>query len=76
MMIFILLGGLYTPVDSMPGWAKILSSLNPVTYFIEVMRMVMLKGSGIAEIKMHLFVVLVFGFVLNSWAILNYRKQS
>lgn len=76
MMIFILLGGLYTPVDSMPGWARILSSLNPVTYFIEVMRMVMLKGSGIAEIKLHLFVVLMFGFVLNSWAILNYRKQT
>ncbi len=76
MMIFILMGGLYTPVDSMPGWARVISSLNPVTYFIEVMRMVVLKGSGIVEIKTQLVTVLIFGLVLNGWAILNYRKQS
>jgi ABC-2 type transport system permease protein len=44
MMIFILLGGLYTSIDSMPSWAQIIAKINPVTYFIEVMRMVVLKG--------------------------------
>jgi ABC-2 type transporter. len=45
MMIFILLGGLYTSIDSMPVWAQMFTKINPVAYFIEVMRMVVLKGS-------------------------------
>lgn len=76
MMIFILLSGLYTSIDSMPGWAKTITSINPVTYFIEVMRMVVLKGSGIADISRHIFIVLGFAVVLNGWAVVNYRKRN
>lgn len=76
MMIFMLMSGLFTPIDSMPGWAKVISHLSPVTYFIEVMRMVVLKGSSFQDIKYHLAVILAFAVVLNSWAILNYRKTN
>jgi len=76
MMIFILLGGLYTSIDSMPKWAQIFTWFNPVTYFIEVMRMVVLKGSTLYDIRYHLLIVLIFGIVLNSLAILNYHKRS
>lgn len=51
MMIFILMGGLFTSVDSMPEWAKVIAHLNPVTYFIEIMRLVVLKGSTFSDIK-------------------------
>jgi len=76
MMIFILLGGLYTSIDSMPMWAQIFTKFNPVTYFIEVMRMVVLKGSSLYDIRFHLLKVLLFGIVFNSLAIWNYRKRS
>ena len=76
MMVFILLGGLYTSIDSMPGWAQVITKVNPVTYFIEVMRMVVLKGSGLADIRNHLFVMLGFAVILNGWAVVNYRKRS
>jgi ABC-2 type transport system permease protein len=76
MMIFILLGGLYTSIDSMPSWAQIIAKINPVTYFIEVMRMVVLKGSSLYDIRYHILVVLLFGVVFNSLAILNYHKRS
>lgn len=75
-MIFNLLSGLYTPIESMPGWAQLLTKLNPVSYFIEVMRMVVLKGSGLADIRMHIFAVLGFAVFFNGWAILNYKKRS
>ncbi len=75
-MIFILMGGLFTSIDSMPQWAKVIAALNPVTYMIEVMRMIVLKGSRFADIIPHLLKVLVFALVLNSWAILNYRKTN
>ena len=76
MMIFILLGGLYTSIDSMPEWAKWITKFNPVSYFIEVMRMVVLKGSSLADIKPQLFTVFGFAVLFNSWAILSYRKRS
>ena len=76
MMIFILLGGLYTSIDSMPEWAKWITRFNPVSYFIEVMRMVVLKGSGLADIKSQLLIMSGFAVFLNGWAIISYRKRS
>jgi len=76
MMIFILLGGLYTSIDSMPEWAKWITRFNPVSYFIEVMRMVVLKGSNLSDIKNHLMIMGGFAVVFNSWAIISYRKRS
>jgi len=76
MMVFILLGGLYTSVDSMPRWAQMITKVNPVSYFIEVMRMVVLKGSSLADIKTHLLTVFAFAVVFNGWAIYSYRKRT
>ncbi len=75
-MIFNLLSGLFTPIESMPHWAQVLTWFNPVSYFIEVMRMVVLKGSGLADIKMQVLALLGFAVFFNGWAILNYRKRS
>ena len=67
------MSGLFTSIDSMPDWAKVIAYSNPVTYFIEVLRMIVLKGSGFADIKKHflvmigfavLFFVLILGQVL------------
>lgn len=74
MMIFVLMSGLFTSVDAMPNWAQKIAYANPVTYFIEVVRMLVLKGSGIEHISKHILVTLGFAILFNSWAILNYRK--
>ena len=75
-MVFILLGGLYTPIDSMPVWAQWFTKFNPVTYFIEVMRLVILKGSSLKDILHHVTIILLFALVLNTWAVMNYRKRT
>lgn len=75
-MIFILMSGLFTPTDSMPPWAQVISKMNPVTYFIDVMRMVVLKGSGLRHILPHIGAVILFAVVFNTWAVLNYKKTS
>lgn len=74
MMIFIMLGGLFTSIDSMPDWAQWITRLNPVRYIIEVMRMVVLKGSTFYDIRFHLLIVAAFAVGLNTLAILLYRK--
>ncbi|MFN4314904.1 MAG: ABC transporter permease [Chitinophagaceae bacterium] len=76
MMIFILLGGLYTSVDSMPAWAQTIVRFNPVSYFIEVMRMVVIKGSTLRDIQTHLLTMLGFAVLLNGWAVWSYRKRG
>jgi ABC-2 type transport system permease protein len=76
MMIFILLGGLYTPIESMPNWAQWITKFNPVSYFIEVMRLVVMKGSGFPDITRHLGIMSIFAVALNVWAVVNYRKRS
>lgn len=76
MMIFILMGGLFTSIDSMPDWAKTVTKFNPVSYLINVMRMVILKGSGLRDLLPQLAIIAIFAVVLNTLAILNYRKTS
>lgn len=76
MMIFILTAGLFTPIDSMPEWAQFITKLNPVTYLIEVMRMIILKGSTSTDVLPKLGVVALFGIILNTWAIFNYKKTN
>jgi ABC-2 type transport system permease protein len=76
MMIFVLMGGLYTNVDSMPEWAKWIVRFNPPSYFIEVSRMIFLKGSTLADVVPQILKITAFGIVLNGLAIWNYRKRS
>ncbi|MES2416707.1 MAG: ABC transporter permease [Bacteroidota bacterium] len=76
MMIFILMGGLFTPIDSMPDWARITTKLNPVSYLIDVMRAIILKGSGFKDVISKLGTVALFAVILNGWAILNYKKTN
>ena len=69
-------GGLFTPISSMPEWAQGITYLNPLRYFMETMRMVYLKGSGICDIGFQLSVLSSFAFLLYAWAICSYRKQQ
>ena len=75
-MILILMSGLFTPVSSMPEWAQTVASLNPLTYFIQVMRQVYLKGSTIADLVPQALALAGFALFFNTWAILSYRKRG
>lgn len=76
LVIFILMSGLFTAIENMPGWAQTLTLMNPLRYFIEVIRMVILKGSGLHDIYGHLLTIFVFAVIINAFAIWRYRKTS
>lgn len=76
MMIFILLGGLFAPIENMPDWAQALTYINPVSYFIEVMRMIVLKGSGFVDLLKYFGIIVLFAITFNVLAIWNYRKTA
>ncbi|MFZ4723822.1 MAG: ABC transporter permease [Paludibacter sp.] len=76
MLVFIMLSGLYTPIDSMPEWAKWIAAFNPLKYFMEVMRSVYLKGSNPFELSKQLLALLGFAIFFNTWAVLSYKKSQ
>ncbi|TFD96878.1 ABC transporter permease [Dysgonomonas capnocytophagoides] len=76
MLILILLSGLYTPISSMPEWAQMITKFNPLSYFIQVMRSVYLKGSGLMDLLPKLYALCGFAVVFNVWAIVSYKKSN
>jgi ABC-2 type transport system permease protein len=76
MVIFILMSGLFTPIENMPYWAQVITWFNPIAYFVEVIRSVMLKGAGWVDIQSAFYKVLAFAVVMNALAVWNYRKRS
>jgi ABC-2 type transport system permease protein len=76
LIILIMISGLFTPIASMPDWAQTFTLFNPLRYFIEIMRMAYLKGSNILQLTNQLSVLLIFAVILNTWAIISYRKNK
>lgn len=76
MVIFILMSGLFTPIESMPKWAQIITEFNPIRYFVEIMRMVLLKGSGFMDILPQLLKTLAYAIVMNVMAVWSYKKVN
>ncbi len=76
MMLFIMLSGLYTPVDSMPEWAQWIAAFNPLKHLMIVMRSIYLKGSDFAQLFKELIVLVGFAVFFNVWAVLSYRKSN
>ena len=76
MLILMLMSGLFTPVHSMPEWAQLIAALNPLKYFVEVMRTIYLRGGGIVELLPQLGALTTFAVFFNLWAVRSYRKSS
>lgn len=74
LLIFILMSGIFTAADNMPIWAQRINVVNPVYYFIDVMRSIMLKGSGFIDLLPQIIALSIFAVTLVTLAVVNYRK--
>jgi ABC-2 type transport system permease protein len=75
-VVFIMMSGLFTPVESMPHWAQQVNLINPIAYFIRMIRMIMLKGSQFSDISRPFFSVVAYAVVALSLAVWRYRKVA
>jgi len=75
-IVFVLLSGLFTPIEGMPQWAKYINYLNPMSYYMEVIKLIVLKGSGIEEIKMQISVLSGMAVVINAAALISYQEAK
>ena len=75
-VMMLLLSGLFTPTRSMPSWAYATTYVNPMSYFIEAVRTVFIRGGGLSSIWHQLLALLGIGSVMAIWAVLSYKKNS
>lgn len=76
MVVFILMSGLFTPIEAMPFWAQALTRLNPIAYFIEIMRRVLLKGAGFADVQVQFWALVAYAMAVLALAVRQYRKVT
>lgn len=76
LMVYILVSGMFTPVRAMPPWVQTISQMNPMMHFISLVRAVLLKGAGFADVARQLGALGVIGTVILSLAIGQYRKRA
>ena len=75
-MVYLLMSGLFTPVQSMPVWAQWVAELSPVKHFIVIMRAVLVKGAGPLDVQMPILILAVYGVVVLGFAVKQYSKTT
>jgi ABC-2 type transport system permease protein len=75
-LIFLLMSGLFTPVDSMPDWAQRVAEANPVKHFVSIMRAVLMRGAGLETVGRPILGLGAAGIVVLALAVLRYRKSA
>jgi ABC-2 type transport system permease protein len=70
----LLLSGYMFPFRGMPGWAQAIGEILPLTHFLRVVRGILLKGNGLAEIAPDLWPIALFLVVMLAIGIKRYRQ--
>jgi ABC-2 type transport system permease protein len=69
-----LLTGFMFPFRGMPAWAQVVGEVLPLTHFLRIVRGIMLKGNGIAEIAPQLWPIALFMLLAGLLALKRYRQ--
>ena len=70
-----LLSGLFTPTRSMPSWAYATTYVNPMSYFIEAVRTVFVRGGTIMSVWRQILALGGISLLMSIWAVLSYKKN-
>jgi ABC-2 type transport system permease protein len=76
LLVYILMSGLFTPISSMPVWAQWLAQANPVTHFVRLMRAVLVRGAGLADVARELVILAGMGVLVLTFAVRQYKKRA
>jgi ABC-2 type transport system permease protein len=74
--VYLLMSGLFTPIDSMTPWLQAVSQLNPVRHFVTISRAILVKGAGLTDIARPLVILVLYGAVALALAVRQYSKRA
>ena len=75
-MNILLLSGLFTPMRSMPAAAYLTTYVNPMSYFIDAMRTVFVRGGNFGSIFHQVVALAVIDSLMGFWAVMSYKKNG
>lgn len=75
MMPMMYLSGFTFPIENMPVWVQNITYIIPLRYFLTIVRAVILKGAGFAELKFEFLALMIFGTVLLVLSSLRFSKK-
>jgi len=69
-----LLSGFMFPFRGMPRWAQYIGEILPLTHFLRIIRGILLKGNGLAEVSTQLWQIGLFALVAMAVGVMRYRR--
>lgn len=76
LVTFFFLGGIFTPVQSMPDWAQTVAAFNPIKHFVHLLRTVLMKGGTALDVAPALGAMLLFAVGALAVALMRFRKTA
>jgi ABC-2 type transport system permease protein len=70
----ILLSGFMFPFRGMPYWAQVVGEIFPLTHFLRIVRGILLKGNGVADVALQLWQIALFAVIVLAIGIKRYRQ--
>jgi ABC-2 type transport system permease protein len=71
----ILTSGFFTPIANMPQWLQYVTYLNPMRYFLEIVRGIMMKGSGFFDLLSDITAQTVYAVAVFGFSALRFSKR-
>jgi ABC-2 type transport system permease protein len=62
------------PFAGMPGWAQWIGEALPLTHYLRIVRSIMLKGAGFAELQYDMIALFVLMLVAMTIAVTRFRR--
>ncbi len=75
LMPAILLSGFMSPIENMPEWIRWISTVNPVRYYVQILRAVLLKGAGVEDLLTPLLALTAFGLSILTVSANRFKKR-
>jgi ABC-2 type transport system permease protein len=74
MLPAMMLAGVFFPISSLPVFLQLVGKLLPLTYFVFILRSVLVKGVGLEMIIPQVVALTLFAIVLLGWAAIRFKK--
>ncbi|AIS33018.1 ABC transporter permease [Methanobacterium formicicum] len=75
MFPMIFMGGVFYPIQQMPGFMQTISQFIPLTYAADAMRKIILLNAGIGDVLYQMVILIGFGVVTMAIAVPLFRKS-
>jgi ABC-2 type transport system permease protein len=71
-----LTSGFFTPISNMPDWLQQVTIINPMKYFLVIVRGIIMKGASLPDLLPNVIALVIFGVTLFAFSVLRFHKRA